>query len=174
MLKYAWMFGWMIMLTWNVGIGLAQEGATPPAAAPLDFNIPAQPLGSALNAFAVASGWQVSASSELTSGIDTRGLVGTYTREQGLRTLLADTGLTYRMDGAQMATIERGMLPPVGPVVIPPKSQTPPSNGAMTAAAPPPKPVKVPEIVVKDVKERDEHRYTADESFECHEDSRPD
>lgn len=164
MLKYAWMFGWMIMLTWNVGIGLAQEGATPPAAAPLDFNIPAQPLGSALNAFAVASGWQVSASSELTSGIDTRGLVGTYTREQGLRTLLADTGLTYRMDGAQMATIERGMLPPVGPVVIPPKSQTPPSNGAMTAAAPPPKPVKVPEIVVKDVKERDEHRYTADES----------
>ncbi|MBX3497797.1 MAG: STN domain-containing protein, partial [Parvibaculum sp.] len=146
MLKYAWMFGWMIMLTWNVGIGLAQEGATPLATAPLDFNIPAQPLGSALNAFAVASGWQVSASSELTIGIEAPGLIGNHTPEQGLRTLLSGTGLTYRMDGAQMATIERGVLPPVAPVLVPPKSQGPPANGAVPTADKVQKPVKVPEI----------------------------
>ena len=76
----------------------------------IEFNIAPQALKSALNAFAVASGWQVRASSDYASSQQSPGLIGTYTPEQGLRTLLADTGVTYRVDAAQMIVLEPGAM----------------------------------------------------------------
>lgn len=123
----------------------------------LDFNIPPQPLGSALNAFAVASGWQISASSEFTGGAESSGLSGKHTREKGLHALLSGTGLTYRVEGTGMITIERGVLAPASSVVgtRPAAASSATRNGTSSPTQNGQKPVKVPEIVVKEVRQRD-------------------
>lgn len=128
--------------------------------AEIDFNIPAQPLGSALNAFAVASGWQVSATSDLTTGVDSPGAIGRYSPEQAIQAILIGTGRDYRVDGVQMITIERASSAPAAVESI--------SDGSV--AQPPAqkneKLVKVPEIVVKDVRHADQDTmsYTAEKA----------
>lgn len=129
-----------------VAMSLAQERQP----AEIDFNIPAQPLGSALNAFAVASGWQVSAASDLTSGVDSPGAIGHYTSEQAIQAILAGTGRNYRVDGVQMITIERAPSASALP------EEVDSSSDRSVAQQPAQKPVKVPEIVVKDVRQRDQ------------------
>ncbi|SLM50099.1 putative tonB-dependent receptor protein [Nitrospira japonica] len=145
----------------GLGTGLAQDNAeSSETIARMDFHIPAQPLGTALNAFAVTSGWQVSASSELTTGAESPGVVGNYTPEQGLKNLLSGTGLTYRMDGSKMATIERQTSSGVVPAVVAVGAAGAvagamiAADGSEEAVVTAQKPVKVPEVVVKDVKER--------------------
>lgn len=126
----------------------ATSAAQESPASEINFNISAQPLGSALNAFAVASGWQVSAASELTTGADSPGVVGQHRPEQALQILLSGTGRTYRVDGPQMITLERAPVAPPVPVAVDP-------NVGVQPAPKSEKPIKVPEIVVKDVKQRD-------------------
>lgn len=57
------------------------------------FDLPAQELGSALRAFAQSSRQQVIFAEEVVRGRQAPALVGTYTAEEGLRQLLAGSGL---------------------------------------------------------------------------------
>ncbi|RKE65931.1 TonB-dependent receptor domain-containing protein [Pseudorhodoplanes sinuspersici] len=69
------------------------------------FNIRAQALGGALNAFADQAGLRLLFPSDLTAGRNSPGLSGPYSREQGLSQLLAGTGLSYRFTSASTVTI---------------------------------------------------------------------
>lgn len=70
------------------------------------FNIPAQPLSEALIQFGRQSGLQVSAEAGVIRDMRTAGINGAMTRDQALTTLLAGTGLVYRITGSMVA-IER-------------------------------------------------------------------
>jgi Fe(3+) dicitrate transport protein len=123
----------------------------------INYHISSQPLNTALRDFALASGLQISFHDDVAAGWTSREVAGSYTPEEALSELLAETGLSFRFISADTVTLERA-----GPSMIPiapaARSQNPasiPNNGHATASAGP-KPVKVPEIVVKDVHERDE------------------
>ncbi|MFJ6024273.1 TonB-dependent receptor domain-containing protein [Brevundimonas sp. NPDC092305] len=60
------------------------------------FNIPAGPLGDALNAYATQSDQQILFSSSLVEGLRTQGLRGRYAPADALNRLLAGTGLSGR------------------------------------------------------------------------------
>ncbi len=62
---------------------------------PRAFNIEAQDLGSALKAFAFQSNREIFFAPELTHGMLTHGVVGSYDDLDALKKILADTGLTY-------------------------------------------------------------------------------
>lgn len=114
-----------------------------------DFNIPAQPLNQALIEFATQAGVSVNADPELLAGRQSSGLAGRHTEETALEQLLNGTGLRSNRTGANTFSI----LPALP---TPPPPPTPRSD----------RPVKVPEIVVKDVRERDDdaQSYVAEES----------
>jgi hypothetical protein len=63
---------------------------------PLAFNVPAQPLATAIETFAAVSGLQVLYSTRLVAARQSTELVGVLTRQAALRVLLKDTGLTVR------------------------------------------------------------------------------
>ncbi len=144
----------------------AQEGPAPvQQASAINFNIGAQPLGAALNAFAEVTGWQVSFPTELAADAHSSGVSGSHTPEEALQTLLAGTGLKYRLTGEHAVTLIRSTSAAAAGVVASALAQPAPVEPVgESIAVPKSKPVKVPEIVVKDVKERDERSYTADES----------
>jgi iron complex outermembrane recepter protein len=62
------------------------------------FDIPAQPLGAALNQLAVQSNHQILFAPGLAAGRRSEGLHGAYSPEQALRRLLAGAGLTFRLE----------------------------------------------------------------------------
>ncbi|MGC4098070.1 MAG: TonB-dependent siderophore receptor [Nitrospira sp.] len=121
----------------------------------VNFNIPAQFLTSALQSFAVTTDWQVSIPDEVAGKITSPGVTGTHTPEKALQMLLVGTGLTYRFIGPRIVMLERehsGAIMPgdMGTEAVAAAS----ANG--TSGTPPndQKPIRVPEVVVKDVKER--------------------
>lgn len=119
------------------------------------FAIPAQPLTSALHAFAETSGLQVSFPSELAAGVSSPGLNGSYTADAALQRLLSGTGLTHRFTDAATVTLVSGSA--ASSVLVPPlaQSQVAPSQSIQEAGeAQQSKAIKVPEIVVKEVRER--------------------
>jgi len=163
-----WTAGILILLTALVQSLPLSSWAQPTAAgasgiAPIEFNIPAQPLTSALNTFAETSGLQVSYPSEMASGLTSSSLVGAYTPQAGLNVLLSGTGLAYSFTEAATVTLVQGGAVAAAPVLAQAQaSSDEPSSAASTEKQ---KPVKVPEIVVKDVKERDDYNnYVAPEA----------
>lgn len=70
------------------------------------FNIPAGTLSESLNHFAEQTGLYLSGAGELVSGKTSRGLQGRFSVEDGLKTLLAGSGLTMRFTGANTVIIE--------------------------------------------------------------------
>lgn len=123
----------------------------------MEFNIPAQPLTSALNVFAETSGLQVSFPAELGFGVTSSSLFGTYTPQEALQVLLVGTGLTHRFIDAATVTLVQGGASSPGGTPVPVQegqdgSSVPPRDGKESPKA---KPVKVPEIMVKEVRERD-------------------
>jgi iron complex outermembrane receptor protein len=106
------------------------------------FDIPAGNLETALIGFSRQSGIQLLYASDLVAGHETTGLRGDYVPEDALRLLLDKTGLQYRFSNPNAVTVQpAGRSEDVGP-------PTPATPQAET------KPVKVPEIVVKEKKER--------------------
>lgn len=108
-----WTAGILILLTALVQSLPLSSWAQPTAAgasgiAPIEFNIPAQPLPSALNTFAETSGLQVSYPSEMASGLTSSSLVGAYTPQAGLNVLLSGTGLAYSFTEAATVTLVQG------------------------------------------------------------------
>lgn len=75
--------------------------------APLDFNIPAQPLTGALNAFIAASDWQVGFPAGLAKDVRSSAVSGNYTPQQALQQLLVGSGLSYRITGNNTVTLEK-------------------------------------------------------------------
>ncbi|WP_026604474.1 TonB-dependent siderophore receptor [Methylomonas sp. 11b] len=71
------------------------------------FNIPAQPLTDAINAFISSSDWQVGYPADLAKNCLSSNLNGYFTPQQALHILLQGTGLNYRMTGDNKATLEK-------------------------------------------------------------------
>jgi len=106
------------------------------------FDIPAGDLESALITFSRQTGIQSLYPSELVAGRRTSGVQGDYTPEEALQGILAGAGLQYQFSDAKT-------------VVLHPVSRSEdmsPPDPAMSQAEN--KPVKVPEVVVKEKKER--------------------
>ncbi len=120
----------------------------------VDFNIPSQSLGSAITSFADQANYRLLVPSEVTADRKSNDLIGRHMPEEALGLLLAGTGLTYRLTDSRTVTLEQA---PIAPLPAPMNQQPdplppgPPTNSRLKASA---KPVKVPEIVVKEVEER--------------------
>jgi iron complex outermembrane receptor protein len=139
----------------------AQISTTSEPAVPTEFDIPPQPLGSAITAFADQANYRLLVTSDMTEGLSTSGITGRHTPEEAISALLAGTGLTYHMTEARTLTLERTAITPLPSPVNQSQSSTAPPDNPNTRAQGPRKPVKVPEIVVKDVEERG---YTVDDA----------
>ncbi len=66
------------------------------------FNIPPQPLSTALVVYGQQAGRQVTADGALLRGVSTPGVQGSMTTDQALRQLLGGTGLTYSGSGGTL------------------------------------------------------------------------
>ena len=71
------------------------------------FDIPPQALAAALNRFSETVDMQLSYPAELTEGMQSPGVSGTYTPERALEKLLDGSGLKPRVTGNDIITIER-------------------------------------------------------------------
>lgn len=103
------------------------------------FDIPAGDLPAALVNLSRQAGLQLLYASELVAGLRTKGVQGTFTSEEALHELLEGTGLDYRFSDAKTVTLTSTTI-----------------SGTIEQAEPPDrqKPIKVPEVIVKDVVER--------------------
>ncbi|KSV73091.1 TonB-dependent receptor [Sinorhizobium sp. GW3] len=63
------------------------------------FDIPSQPLSTALNAFGRQSGLQVTLAASTSQGLRSATVSGTMTADQALARLLSGTGISYRISG---------------------------------------------------------------------------
>jgi iron complex outermembrane receptor protein len=126
----------------------------------VEFNIPPQSLGSAVTAFADQANYRLLVTSDMTEGVTTNGVTGRHTPEEAISLLLAGTGLTYRLTEANAMTLERAPLPVQGPPGQNQGSSLPAEN-AGPKAQDGQKPVKVPQVVVKDFRE---HDYAVDDA----------
>lgn len=86
----------------------AQNSANSQSTA-LSFNIPAQPLTDALNAFIAASDWQVGFPAGLAKDARSSAVHGNYTPQQALQRLLSGSGLSYRLTGINTVALEKAL-----------------------------------------------------------------
>ena len=131
----------MHALPWE---GRAQDIHAPPsiaqAAETRAFDIPPQPLASALGAFGQQSGRQVTVDGSLVRNVSTAGVRGTMSIDVALDRLLSGTGLTYARPSSTTITVHRlgGAMEPntlqLDPVRV--QSGVPPQ--AMIDNVPPP------------------------------------
>ncbi|BCA56587.1 Ferrichrome-iron receptor [Nitrospira sp. KM1] len=130
------------------------------------FDIPSQPLSGALKDFALAAGLQLSFNDDLAAGRVSPDVRGSYTNEQALQLLLAGSGLTYRFSGGDTVIVERDSSSGIVPGMVGAGAAGAAAGAAAGMTATVQKPVKVPEIMVKDVKERDNDTksYVAEEA----------
>lgn len=81
------------------------------------FDIPAQGLVTAINAFSTASGWEVGFPAEVARGLSSPGVSGTMAPEDALRRLLAGTGVSFQMTAPGRVVLSR---PQTGGMVLDP------------------------------------------------------
>lgn len=79
------------------GAGIAQAQTTAAEAGARSFNIPPQPLATAINAFGRQSGLQVTAEADVVGNIQSPGVTGTLPPMEALSRLLAGTGVSWRL-----------------------------------------------------------------------------
>lgn len=141
-------------------LSVAQATSGSEMSEPAEFNIPPQPLGSAITTFADQANYRLLVPSDMTEGKTTNGVTGRHTPEEALALMLAGTGLSYRLTEPRTMTLEpSAALLPAAPTLA--QSTAPEPRNPNTEVPRSAKPVKVPEIVVKDVEDRG---YTVDES----------
>lgn len=91
--------------------GRAQDIPAPPSVAQASetrsFDIPPQPLASALGVFGRQSGRQITVDGALVRNVGTSGVRGTMSIEVALGRLLSGTGLTYSQPSATTITVHR-------------------------------------------------------------------
>jgi iron complex outermembrane recepter protein len=103
----------------SAGTVLAEDEAQSPSAtssARRDYNIPSQPLTSALALFGQQSDVQVTADGDLLRSLSTPGVQGRFTTDEALRQLLAGTGLTWSVGAAGTIVLQK---PPQGGQLVP-------------------------------------------------------
>ncbi len=121
-----------------------------------DFDIQPQPLASALHRFGEQAGVQFAYATEDVENVRTGGVAGRRTSDEALRLLLLGTGLDYRFTG-KIVTLEKSavsMTPATNMGTGAAIREDQPSGKRLTEEPPPTKPVKVPEVVVKETKTR--------------------
>lgn len=91
--------------------GLAQHA---PDAERHRVSIPAEPLGDALSELARQTGLQVLISSKLVEGVRSRELKGTFSADEALAQLLANTGLQFTFVNPRTVAINATASPPAG------------------------------------------------------------
>ncbi|MBD0415406.1 TonB-dependent receptor [Oryzicola mucosus] len=91
----------------GVAPALAQEATR-------SFNIPAQPLDTALNVFGRQSGLQVSLAASTSRGVTARPVSGSLTPQQALSQLLSGTGIPFRISNGTAIVGEAGGSAAVG------------------------------------------------------------
>lgn len=87
------------------GAAFAQARTIAGATQTTSFQIPAQPLSSAINAFIRQSGWQISYSSELAAGKTSTAVSGSMTPAAALQRMVEGTGVTVRISGPGSAAL---------------------------------------------------------------------
>jgi iron complex outermembrane receptor protein len=118
----------------------------PPGGSKHPFDVPEGDLEGALLNFSRQANLQILYSSDLVTGLRSRGVQGDYTPDEALNRLLDDTGLEYRYSNPATITLHRNDLTGAAAAG---------ARGAAAASqAQASKPVKVPEVVVKEVVER--------------------
>ena len=95
------------------GPAIAQNEPLPPSPllaqhAAIDFNLPAQPLGTALTAFGRQTGIQVLVDSASVSGRTSTAISGAMTAPQALQQLLGGTGVPHRFTSPTAVTVGSG------------------------------------------------------------------
>jgi TonB family protein len=110
---------WLVALigyaaTWAVpAVASPSNNPAPPSRiTPIPFNIPAQPLESALDAYGKISSEQVLYETSLTAGLRSTSVQGVFTPEAALSTLLTGTGLVARYTTMDAYTLMRAPAPP--------------------------------------------------------------
>lgn len=131
----------------------AQSGTRVVPVESVAFDIPPQPLRTALTAFAEQSGWQLFYSAEVADGLLSNGVAGPLGPDAALKTLLSGTGLDFRLTAPRVITLiqARPLFQSSShqdQAIAP--SELPQEPGAPAKV----KPVKLPEVIVKDVKGR--------------------
>jgi hypothetical protein len=86
----------------------------------LQFEIPAQPLASAVSSFSAIAGIEVLVPAELLAQKHSPGVTGTMTSEAALRALLSDTGLVPRLTDDGLLTVVAITQPATPPRSTPP------------------------------------------------------
>jgi hypothetical protein len=124
--------GWpaAVLLMGLLALGLAASGARA-AAAPRHFDIPAQPLGAALDEFARQADVTLLFSSSLVARARTTGVRGDLAVSTALGRLLAGTGLAYR----QVSPAAIAIVEPAGQAAAAGTSPTAPAAKAASASA---------------------------------------
>ncbi|MGQ9366819.1 TonB-dependent siderophore receptor [Azospirillum sp. ST 5-10] len=89
---------------WAQTAGTAEER---PDERRIRFDVPAQPLASALNAFGRQAGLQVSVDAAAAAAAEARAVRGTYTVDEALARLLAGTGIAWRFSGDRTVVLSR-------------------------------------------------------------------
>ncbi len=124
----------------------------------IHYQISPQPLNRALRDFALTSGLQVSFPDDMALGHTSREVAGSYTPEEALSELLAGSGLSFRFTSVDTVTLERAQPSGMSQAPAGEDRHAAPAAGNTRSAtfSSSVKPVVVPEIVVKDVHERNE------------------
>lgn len=142
------------------------QGSEASITSPQRFDIAPQPLSSALLQFSSTAQIELLFDAAMTHDLRTQGVSGDHLPAEALQILLQDTGLSARTTSSGSITLERMSAPQS----IPAASATGLAATASPEASPrqaAQKSVKIPEIVVKDVRERedDAQTYVAEEAI---------
>ncbi|MEI8571472.1 TonB-dependent receptor [Methylomonas sp. LW13] len=103
----------------------AETGQTDTPGATRTFNIPAQALTDALNAFIAASDWQVGFPAEIAQNARSSAVNGHFSPQQALDNLLQGTGIGYRLTGPGNVMLEKkAITEPQSAATLPPVTVT--------------------------------------------------
>jgi Fe(3+) dicitrate transport protein len=116
--------------------------------------IPPQELDRALALFAEHTNFQILYPPDLVRGLSTKGVTDAATPQDGLHQLLDGTGLAYTFVDATTIAVHKNDVSPRGAGM---------SESSPAAMEPKSKKIKLPEVVVKDVREREDLTETRDE-----------
>ncbi|MCY1283321.1 TonB-dependent siderophore receptor [Pseudomonas jinjuensis] len=89
-------------------LGITLTAALPAQAEPVQLNIPAQPLASALSALGSQANLQIIYGQDTVKGIRSHGVSGTMEPEEALRRLLEGTNIQYELDGNNVTLTSAG------------------------------------------------------------------
>lgn len=106
-------------MVWLVLLSTASAQAVP-GRAEQPFDIPAQPLASAINVFGRQAGLQVTVDAGVVSGVQAQAVSGPLTPEEAMRRMLAGTGLVARFAGDGSVTLSRAPASGSGPIQLDP------------------------------------------------------